>query len=87
MHNSTSPKKISNTKEKVGNKGETSCGRVDEKAAAVKGLGTETTDHQRIDGVSLVTPVSSPQLVKPPPSSIKSNTTPTAQVSDNSDTC
>ena len=60
----------------VGKMGEMPHGKVDKEVAAATGLGTETTDHQWTDGVSLVTPASGPQddqkvglnLVKPPPS-------------------
>ena len=65
------------TENGVGEMGETPRGRVDEEVAAATGPGTETTDHQWTDGVSLTTPASGPRddlmvgldLVKPPLSS------------------
>jgi hypothetical protein len=59
----------------VGEKGETPRGRIDE-AAAATGPGMKATDHHRTDGVSLATPASGPQLVKPPPPSVESTTPP-----------
>jgi hypothetical protein len=68
--------------------GETPRGRVDEEAAAATGPGTATTDHIWTDGVSLVTPASSPRddqtfeldLVKPPPPpTVKSTISTTSQ--------
>jgi hypothetical protein len=52
--------------DRVGEKGETLRGRIDE-AAAASGPGTATTDHRTTDSVSLATPASGPRLVKPPP--------------------
>ena len=46
--------------EKVGEMGETLHGKVDKEVAAATGLGKMTTDHQRTDSISLVTPVSGP---------------------------
>jgi hypothetical protein len=48
----------------MGEKGETLRRRNDE-AAAGMGPGKTTSDPHRTDGISLTTPVSSPQLVKP----------------------
>ena len=63
--------------------GETPHGKVYEEVAAAMEPGTETTDHQKADGVNLATQVGSPRddlmvkldLVKSPPSPpVKSNT-------------
>ena len=70
-------------RDRVGEKGETPHGSVDE-AAAARGLGTATT-AEMTDGVSLATPASGPQqlvklllpsLIKPLPPLVKSNTPP-----------
>jgi hypothetical protein len=54
------------TERRVGEKGKTPRGRTDE-AAAATGPGTKTMDHHWTDGVSLTTPASGPQLIKPTP--------------------
>jgi hypothetical protein len=63
------------TEGRVGKTGEMPNGKVDEEVATATGPRTETTDHHRTDGVSLATPVSSPQLIKPPPPLVESTTT------------
>lgn len=77
--------KVIGMKERTGKKGEVLRGRIDKEAALAKGLGTATMDHHRTGGISLAILASGPQLVKPPPSPIKLNTTPTAKVGDDND--
>jgi hypothetical protein len=54
------------TERRMGKKGETPRGR-NNKAATATGPGKMTMDYHWTEGVSLVTPASSPQLVKPTP--------------------